>query len=71
MDFESNTPFMKICKGEILNPVFFHGYANNPEKVLKVTQVEHILWQHEGQDEPMQKVLIFTTELDNNSGSRN
>ena len=71
VSFESTTPFMGISKGEVLNPAFFSAYNKNPEKVLKVTQVEHVLWQHEGQEEPKQKILIFTQELDNNSESRN
>lgn len=70
-NFESNDPFIKINKGEILNPAFFPSYENNPNKLLKVTQIEHILWQHDMQEEPTQKVLIFTEEIDNNIESKN
>lgn len=71
VSFESDTTFISINKGEVLNPAFFSTYNKNPGKILKVTQVEHILWQHEGQEEPKQKVLVFTEEFDNNSESRN
>lgn len=71
MSFESKEPFMSINKGEILNPAFFPSYENNPDKLLKVTQVEHILWQHNEQEDPTQKILIYTEEVDNKIESKN
>ncbi len=70
MTFDAKSPFVAISKGDILNPAFFHSYDNNPAKVLVVTNIEHILWQHEGADEPTQKILIFTIEKDNNAELR-
>jgi len=61
--FKSDTPFMNINKGEILNPAFFDTYDNSSHKLFKVTQVEHIIWVAHG--ETTQKVLIFTTEIEN------
>lgn len=63
--FESSTPFMNFSVEEILNPSFMSSYDGNPQKLLKITGVEHIIWQHEGQEEPIQKVLIYTREIKN------
>lgn len=68
-NFISNSPFMPVSKGEILNPAFFSGYSNNPGKILRVTQVEHIIF--EAHSDVVQKILVFTEEIDNKPESRN
>jgi hypothetical protein len=59
--FESSTPFMSINRGDILNPAFFSN-SQSPMKVLRVINVEHILWEVDGN--VMQKILIFTEEVE-------
>lgn len=70
VSFDASTPFISINKGDILNPTFFSTYDKSPEKVLKVINIEHIIWQHEGSTEPTQKILIFTKEENNDSNTR-
>lgn len=69
-NFEADAPFIAIGKGDILNPAFFPSYDKNPEKVLRVIGIEHIIWQHEGQEAPTQKILLFTREENNSSDAR-
>ena len=61
-EFESSEPFMNINKGETVNTVSF-PQAEGLSETLEVVQVEHILWQRDGDEEPTQKVLIFTEEI--------
>lgn len=68
--FESDHPFVGLNKGDIINPAFFSSYDRNPDNVLRIKTVEHIFWQHEGQDKPKQKLLIFTEEIPNNRSER-
>lgn len=59
--FESDTPFMAISKGDILNPALLVG-SQSPMKVCRVINVEHILWDHG--DGVKHKILIFTEEVE-------
>lgn len=70
VSFDASSPFISINKGDILNPSFFAGYDKNPKKVLRVTNIEHIIWQHEKSLEPTQKILVFTKEETNDSKLR-
>ncbi|MDQ6997272.1 MAG: hypothetical protein Q9M17_00990 [Mariprofundus sp.] len=60
--FTSGTPFMTISKGEYINTSAFT--MSNPHKVLKVTSVEHILWEVEGRHRS-QKICIRTNTVEN------
>lgn len=68
--FESSTPFCSLQKGELLNPAFYNSYTDNPGTIMKIINVEHIIWQHEGQPEPTQKLCVFTTAVQNTAEVR-
>jgi len=57
--FYSSTPFVAIRTGDIVNPGLWPG-SEAPEKVLRVTRVEHILWDF-GRA-PAHKVCVYTEE---------
>ncbi len=59
--FSSFTPFMPINRGDILNPGVWPE-SSSPMKVLRVINVEHIIW--EAKEQIKHKVLIFTEEVD-------
>lgn len=43
MAFDASTPFMAFRVGDIVNPGIWPG-SRSPMKVLRVTRVEHIIW---------------------------
>ncbi|MCU0678460.1 MAG: hypothetical protein MUF19_02650 [Candidatus Pacebacteria bacterium] len=70
VEFESLSPFISMSKGDLLNPAFFSNYTRNPENILRIVNVEHIIWKHEGDEFVSQKTLIFTREEINKSDVR-
>ena len=65
---QSTTPFMTIRTGDIINPKSFDTFAfPDPDisGVLRVVNVEHILWRTEWRTEKLgikQKICVFTKE---------
>jgi len=59
--FKSSTPFMPINVGEIVNPGIWED-SQSPMKVLRVVNVEHIIW--ETSNRIKQKVMVFTEEVE-------
>ena len=62
--FEASTPFMNIAVGDILNPGFFPTCVDSLT-LLRVTKVEHILWEHPvtpkfPDKEPAHTVMVYT-----------
>jgi len=59
--FDSSTPFMTISKGDILNPGTWSN-SQSPMKVLRVINVEHVIW--ESGAKVTHKLLVFTEEVE-------
>jgi hypothetical protein len=65
--FEASTPFMNIAVGDVLNPYFFPACVDSLT-LLRVTKVEHILWQPTvtpkfPDKEPAHKLLVYTEAI--------
>ena len=58
--FESDTPFMAMSKGDILNPGIWDD-SHAPMKVLKIVNVEHAIWDVTGLKH---KIMIYTEEVE-------
>ena len=58
--FESSTPFMSISEGDIVDPSHWSG-SRSPLRVLRVTEVHHVLSERDGQ--PQHKLEVFTEEV--------
>lgn len=59
--FESSTPFMQISVGDSVNPGLWPS-SQSPMRILRVIQVEHIIWESE--NKVKHKVLVFTEEVE-------
>ena len=60
--FESDTPFLTVSKGDILNPyVFSEAQAG---KLLRVVSLEHFLTAFE------HKLYVYTEQIDDNEDVR-
>jgi hypothetical protein len=59
--FESLTPFLAISKGDLMNPSIWPG-SQAPMKILRVVEVEHIIWENE--NEIKHKLMVYTEEVD-------
>lgn len=60
----SDTPFMSIHAGDVINPGIWPG-SESPMKVLRAVTVEHILWESNGITK--HKICVFSDEVE---GSR-
>lgn len=72
-NFESDTPFLAIQKGDLLTAFGVNGGKNQyvPETaklVLRVVAVEHIVWV--GEAGPRHKVCVFTRGEENTREAR-
>jgi len=61
VNFSSPTPFMTISAGDILNPGIWDG-SQSPMKVLRVVNIEHIIWEVSGSAK--HKICVFTEEVE-------
>lgn len=59
--FTADAPFMSISVGDIVNPGLWAN-SESPMKVLRVVNVEHIIWEHEGIAK--HKLCVFTDEVE-------
>lgn len=57
--FSSNSAFMAISKGDILNS---RTWDKGIKGVLKVVNVEHVIWEVE--DHVAHKIMVFTKEVE-------
>jgi hypothetical protein len=57
--FESDSPFGTVSVGDLLNPGNWEG-AEHPGYVLRVVNVEHILWDFGKGSGPSHKICVFT-----------
>lgn len=62
VNFLSNSPFLAISKGDIINPGTWDN-SQSPMKVLKVLNVEHMIWEIEN-DHITHKLCVFTEEVE-------
>ena len=58
--FESSTPFMAISEGDVVDPSAWSG-SQSPIRVLRVTQVHHVLTERD--EQPEHKIEVFTDEI--------
>ena len=59
--FSSTSPFPSINKGDIVNPSLWSN-SQSPMKVLRVINVEHLIWEINAQIR--HKLMVFTEEVD-------
>lgn len=59
--FSSSSPFMGISVGDIVNPVTWEG-SQSPMKVLRVINVEHMIWETD--TKVKHKVMVYTEEVE-------
>jgi hypothetical protein len=57
--FESSTPFMSFHEGDLVDPSPWSG-SQSPIRVLRVTQVNHVLSERD--EQPEHKLEVFTEE---------
>ena len=65
--FESDTPFMAINIGDILNPRLWTAFDYQGE-VLKVAKLEHFIWETQGVIK--HKIGVFTEAVSDDEDSR-
>lgn len=68
VQFESDTPFLCIHAGELINPGTWEG-SKSPMEILEVLQVEHILWDGEA-GIPKHKTCVYTTAVKGTAEAR-
>lgn len=66
--FSSNSPFMSIHVGEILDPQIWNP-APDPGVILQVVNVEHVIWQLDGQD-ARHKIVVYTKAVEDSTETR-
>ena len=64
--FESDTPFMTVNKGDVLNPGLWSDsmYEGN---VLKVVGIEHFIWEL---NNPTHKIAVYTEGMEDIAENR-
>lgn len=65
--FESDTPFMAINIGDILNPRLWKTFDYQGE-VLRVVKLEHFIWETQGIVK--HKIGVFTEAVSDDEGTR-
>jgi hypothetical protein len=53
--FESNTPFMSINTGDVINTTTMA--TEEKPRLIKVSGIQHILWD---ENDPKHKICVFT-----------
>ncbi|MEZ4671469.1 MAG: hypothetical protein R3E39_26495 [Anaerolineae bacterium] len=66
--FTSDTPFMSISAGDIINPGTWDGGAIPGTTVLRAINVEHIIWN--SQHGIKHKICVFTEEIEDTKNIR-
>ncbi len=59
--FKSDGPFLSINSGDLLNPNLWEN-SQSPMKILKVINLEHIIWEKD--NIVKHKLMVFTEEID-------
>ena len=66
--FESDTPFLAINKGDLINPGVWEG-SQSPMKILRVVNLEHIIWKSIN-SKAKHKLLVYTEEIEGTEENR-
>jgi len=66
IEFSSDSPFMAISKGDILNTALWPKIG---QRALRVVCVEHLIWESTG-GPTRHRLSVYTTEVPNNPTSR-
>jgi hypothetical protein len=61
VSFESSTPFLEIHVGDLINPHVWPG-SKSPQKILRVLNIEHIIWENKGKVK--HKICVYSEEVD-------
>lgn len=64
VSFYSDSPFLAISKGDIINPGMFPDA--NADSMLRVTSVEHIVWSEPDQHSK-HKICIYTEDIEDSN----
>lgn len=66
--FESDTPFLPISRGELLNPGSWDDGIVPGTTILQVVNLEHIIWK--SNDQIKHKIVVYTKEVEDNKVTR-
>ncbi len=61
--FESDTPFVAVNKGDLLDPTGWPATGIGGAK-FRVERVEHLIGQKEGRGLAFQRVTVFTQKIE-------
>jgi len=65
--FKTSSPFMAINVGDLINPGIWEG-SQSPMKILRVVNLEHIIW--EINSVVKHKLMVFTEEIEGSAKAR-
>ena len=65
--FKTSSPFGAISIGDLINPNLWEG-SQSPMRILRVVNVEHIIW--EVNSTVKHKVMVFTEEIEGSEEAR-
>ena len=68
--FQSDTPFMSFHAGDLINPQAWGDAAGSFMDMLRVVNVEHIVWQVNENTDAKHKLCIFTEVVKDTDGVR-
>lgn len=60
--FESPTPFQTFSVGDIIQHALWDG-SRNPLTALRVTRVEHVLWNKKDSGRAHHKLMVYAEEF--------
>ena len=63
VSYKSENPFMAISKGDIINPSVWPD-SQSPMEVLRVVNVEHIIWDVPNTNQIKHKICVYTQEVE-------
>ncbi len=63
VSFDSDYPLPSIHPGDLLNPYAWETPPVSSEFILRVTNVEHLIWKHN--DQMRYKLMVFTEDVAN------
>jgi hypothetical protein len=67
--FETNSPFMAINRGDIINPNIWPT-AKTLEFILQVTNLQHIIWDSPMDNCVKHKLCVYTKQVPNTRSLR-
>jgi|GEM_PF-3239163 hypothetical protein len=70
VSFETDIPVLGMSKGEIINPRTLPNADHLIGKLLKITNVEHMVWYNESKTDIKHKICVFTESVSDTAESR-